>query len=57
MNMFTRPMRHTETTYNQHSLLRGSQPGFVMPNVRAMREPGTQYMTTITASGPATFER
>jgi hypothetical protein len=55
--MFTRPISHTQTTHQQHGILRASSPGFHLPNVRAMRDPSTGYMTTITASGPATFER
>jgi hypothetical protein len=55
--MFTRPMSHSVTTFTQHKILRASAPGFMMPNVRAMREPSTNYFTTITATGPATFER
>jgi hypothetical protein len=57
MPMMNRPIRHTETTFEQHQLKRGATPGFMLPDSRSMREPGTDFFTLITATGPATYKR
>jgi len=55
--MIRRPFRHTQTTHLQGALIRdaGSDFNFAMPTARAMREPGTNYLTYITADGPVTY--
>jgi len=57
MPMMNRPIRHTETTFEQHDIKRGGTPGFMLPDSRSMREPGTDFFTLITATGPATYKR
>jgi len=57
MPMMNRPIRHTETTFQQHDIKRGGTPGFMLPDSRSMREPGTDFFTLITATGPATYKR
>jgi len=50
-----RPMRHRVFTHRQFAMQRGYSPSLMMPQARAMREPGTNYLTYITANGPMTI--
>lgn len=47
-----RPMRHYVTTHEQGKVVRAAAPTFALPTARPMREPGTGYLTYITAGGP-----
>ena len=49
-----KPLVHTITQYDTGTLLRGVAPGLTPPPGSGMREPGTNYLTYITATGPRT---
>lgn len=51
----TRPIHHTTTTHRQGKVVRTNSPDLFMPRARPMREPGTGYLTIITAKGPHTY--
>jgi hypothetical protein len=54
----TRPMtEHSQTTFVQGTVIRQPAPYFAPPLPAYMREPGTNYITVITAPGPHTTER
>lgn len=55
--MIRRPFRHTQTTHLQGAVIRdaASDFNFAMPTARPMREPGTNFLTYITADGPVTY--
>lgn len=55
--MMTRRFEHTQTVYRPRAILRGDGANFnfCMPTARPMREPGTNYLTYITADGPVTY--
>lgn len=52
----TRPFRHTQTTFSQGKVIRDKTPVMYMPKARPMREPGTGYLTYVTAKGPLTVK-
>lgn len=52
----TRPFRHTVTTFRQGRVIREKTPVLMMPKARPMREPGTGYLTYVTAKGPKTYK-
>lgn len=54
--MNTRPFSFNQTTFTQFPVLRGGHPDMALPPFRGMREPGTNYVTTITAGGPRTIQ-
>ena len=51
-----RPFHHTTTTHYQGTMIRQKTPKLYVPNARPMREPGTNYLTYITANGPRTIK-
>jgi len=51
-----RPFYHTTTTHYQGTMIREKTPKLYVPNARPMREPGTNYLTYITANGPRTIK-
>jgi hypothetical protein len=55
--MINRRFRHYQTTHMQGCLIRdaASDFNFSMPTARPMREPGTNFLTYITAEGPITY--
>ena len=53
----TRPLYHTQTTLVQYQIIRSPAWYFAPPVPSAMREPGTNFYTLITANGPHTTER
>lgn len=53
--MFSRPITHRVTEHRQGVIMRGSLPPMNTPPYRPIREPGTGYLTYITANGPRTI--
>jgi len=51
-----RPFYHRQVTHTQNIILRSRTPILMMPKARPMREPGTNYLTYITARGPRTYQ-
>ena len=51
-----RPFYHNSTTHGQWEIIREKTPVLMMPKARPMREPGTSYLTYITANGPRTIK-
>lgn len=49
--MFTRPIYHYVTVIEDKPVIRASSPAFSLPVPAYMREPGTNYVTIITAEG------
>ena len=48
----TRPLgQHTQTSYVQGQIMRAPSPWFAPPVPNPMREPGTNYLSIITAEG------
>jgi hypothetical protein len=57
MGMTTRvPVEHGETVLNGAQIQRAPSPFFHPPVPSGMREPGTNYITIVTAAGPHTTE-
>lgn len=52
-----RPIEHKQVTFTQGAVMRTSSPFFAPPVPGAMREPGTNYYTVITAPGPHNTEQ
>ena len=50
-----RPMEHKTFAFRSHAMKRGYTNPYMMPPARPMREPGTNYLTYITANGPMTI--
>lgn len=50
--MFSRPIRHTGTTYVPTTIQRAPSPIFLPPVPHVMREPGKNWFTIITADDP-----
>ena len=57
MMYLRRPMRHYGTESKKAPLIRSKSPALFMPMARPMREPGTGYLTYITANGPRTIKK
>jgi len=56
--MFTRNVsQHTQTTSFQSVIERAPSPSFCPPVPVGAQEPGTNYMTIVTAEGPHTLEK
>jgi hypothetical protein len=51
-----RPIEHKQATFVQGTLMRSPSPFFAPPVPAYMREPGTNYVTIITAPGPHTVD-
>jgi hypothetical protein len=54
MSLFSRPMKHTQTTFRPGVIERPPALYFAPPAPAHMREPGTNYVTILTAEGPVT---
>lgn len=52
-----RPIEHKQVGFTQALLQRSPSPYFAPPVPSFMREPGTNYVTIITAPGPHTTEQ
>jgi hypothetical protein len=50
------PTEHKQVGFYQGSVMRPSSPYFAPPYPAYMREPGTNFVTIITAPGPHTTE-
>lgn len=50
------PTEHKQITFTQGQVMRAPNPYFAPPVPASMREPGTNYLTIITAPGPHTTE-
>lgn len=54
----TRPLPdHKQVTFTQGAIMRPPSPFFAPPVPAYMREPGTNYVTIVTAPGPHTTEQ
>jgi hypothetical protein len=51
------PTQHKQASFYQGSIMRSPSPFFAPPVPSYMREPGTNYVTIITAPGPHTTGR
>ncbi len=57
MSIATRiPAGHSQTTHLQGQVERSPEPYFSPPKPLGMREPGTNWITIVTAPGPHTTE-
>lgn len=52
-----RPFRRYGNQVPNAPLIRSKSPALFMPMARPMREPGTGYLTYITANGPRTIKK
>jgi hypothetical protein len=50
--MLTRRPIHTYTSWQQGQVVRAASPYFRPPRPAAVREPGTNYLTIVSAEGP-----
>lgn len=54
--MHHRTYAHRQTTYTQGEIVRAPSIGFLPPVPAVMREPGTNYLTILTADGQAVID-